>query len=560
MVRLRLAAIAVSLVWGVAGQLASITTTAADNQGSALSRIDHIVVIYEENHSFDNLYGGWEGVDGLGGAPAARTTQVDQAGSAYACLKQNDVNLTSPPLPADCADPRGFTSNFPNAPFNIDTYIPATATTCPSVLQAFSFHNGVANGNGLPGGCTEDLVHRFYEEQYQLNGGQMNRYVTGSDAIGLTMGVYDTRALPVYRYLHQDGHPHYAIADKFFEAAFGGSFLNHQWLVAAATPTYPGASSTLHSIVDTNGMPRGFALYTPTVVGTRDGPLTVACPSPVEDLACGDYAVNTMQPAFQPSGAFGAKIPAQTNPTIGDRLNGAGVDWAWYSGGWSNANGDVNAPGWTNGDGPACSDPNVDPRIAAYPRCPSNVFQYHHQAFNYYSAFDPSTPEGLANRTAHLRDEAEFIARAQSSEESCNLKPVTFVKPLGTENEHPGYTSESIGSDHLVQLLQAVQGGACRKNTMVVVTYDEFGGQWDHVIPPGQGETPGPHDQWGPGTRIPAIVIAPYLQSDFVVDHTQYDTTSILATIEHRFGLAPLGTRDAAVNDLSPVFRAQGSG
>jgi len=45
-----------------------------------------------------------------------------------------------------------------------------------------------------------------------------------------------------------------------------------------------------------------------------------------------------------------------------------------------------------------------------------------------------------------------------------------------------------------------------------------------------------------------------------VVDHTQYDTTSILATIEHRFGLAPLTSRDAAVNDLSTVFRARAMG
>ena len=44
---------------------------------------------------------------------------------------------------------------------------------------------------------------------------------------------------------------------------------------------------------------------------------------------------------------------------------------------------------------------------------------------------------------------------------------------------------------------------------MVVVTYDEFGGQWDHVPPPGQGGAPGPHDMWGPGTRIPALVISP---------------------------------------------------
>ena len=67
--------------------------------------------------------------------------------------------------------------------------------------------------------------------------------------------------------------------------------------------------------------------------------------------ACGNCGVNTMQPVFYPSGTFGALLPAQTNPTIGDRLNEAGVDWAWYAGGWSNANGDVGAPGYTNGCG-----------------------------------------------------------------------------------------------------------------------------------------------------------------------------------------------------------------
>jgi phospholipase C len=91
---------------------------------------------------------------------------------------------------------------------------------------------------------------------------------------------------------------------------------------------------------------------------------------------------------------------------------------------------------------------------------------------------------------------------------------------------------------------------------MVIVTYDEFGGQWDHVSPPGQG-APGVADQWGPGTRIPALIVSPFLKGEFVVDSTSYDTTSILATIERRFGLAPLGTRDAAVNDLSQVFDAQ---
>src|SRR5262249_58116809 len=101
-----------------------------------------------------------------------------------------------------------------------------------------------------------------------------------------------------------------------------------------------------------------------------------------------------------------------------------------------------------------------------------------------------------------------------------------------------------------------IERSRCARSTMVVVTYDEFGGQWDHVSPPGQGHsTPGPHDQWGPSTRIPALVLSPALRHKFVVDHASHDTTSIDATIEHRFGLAPLSSRDARVNDLFTVFR-----
>jgi acid phosphatase len=254
----------------------------------------------------------------------------------------------------------------------------------------------------------------------------------------------------------------------------------------------------------------------------------------------------------------------QTGTTIGDRLTGAGVDWAWYSGGWANANGDVNDPGYTNQKTPAatpsgCSDPNVDPGVrngvpvAQWPRCPDALFQYHHQPFNYYANYAPGTPG-----RAHLQDEVDFENLAQSStKKDCNLKPVSFVKPIGEENEHPGYASEPNGSDHLVNLLQMLQASGCKKDTMVVVTYDEFGGQWDHVSPPGQGNENGPHDVWGPGTRIPALIFAPHIKGRFVVDSTEHDTTSILATIEHRYGLAPLSSRDAAVNDLSTVFSAK---
>jgi acid phosphatase len=64
---------------------------------------------------------------------------------------------------------------------------------------------------------------------------------------------------------------------------------------------------------------------------------------------------------------------------------------------------------------------------------------------------------------------------------------------------------------------------------LIVITYDEFGGLWDHVAPPVA-------DAFGPGTRIPAIIISPYAKKGYV-DHTQYDTTSILRFIQNKWNL-----------------------
>ena len=201
----------------------------------------------------------------------------------------------------------------------------------PAEPDAFGFgrtgSTRTTRRGGAPGGCTRDLVHEYYQEQYQLHGGLQDRYMSGSDSAGTTMGVYDTTQLPLYTYLHEKGHPHYAIADDFFQAAFGGSFLNHQWLIAAARPVDPtgstgGAHAGSHSIIDSNGMPTTYPLYTPTGTVLRN-PLTrvhgvghAASPAQV----CGNWAVNTMQPTNPPQGAFSQILPVQTGATIGDRL------------------------------------------------------------------------------------------------------------------------------------------------------------------------------------------------------------------------------------------------
>ena len=168
-------------------------------------------------------------------ADAAHTTQVNQAGTPYTCLLQHDVNLTSPPLPRDVHATRrpatSFTSHFPTRRSR-STTSSRRPHDCPA--PGVFAPNGVLNGHGLPGGCTRDLVHRFYQEQYQLDDGKQDRYVDrqrrrrADDGLLRHAGAAD---LPVPA---RRGHPRYAIADNFFQAAFGGSFLNHQWLIAAA--------------------------------------------------------------------------------------------------------------------------------------------------------------------------------------------------------------------------------------------------------------------------------------------------------------------------------------
>ena len=482
-------------------------------------------MIYEENHSFDNLYGTWgtvgrDRVDGLAQARRRQRTQVAQNGSAYRCLLQADVNLTSPPLADRCADTAHGVkaSAFTNGPWRIDRYIGPEDKTCPPPT-VFAADGVRKNSPGaLPGGCTRDLVHRFYQEQYQLNDGRQNRYVTGSDAVGLTMGHYDTRSLPIYDYLHGKGAPHYVLADHFFQAAFGGSFLNHQYLIAARAPedTSRGAGGAedlgagrgdAHQLPAVQGaVHRGRRPADPRVPGRRRPWTTRGPAAPSRSTPCSPPARRSA-PARRSRSSTTRSTPTSVTGSAPPTCR-----WNWYSGGWD----------------------------AAAAGHPGPLFQYHHQPFNYFAAYAPGQPG-----RAHLQDEKRFLTAARRG----TLPTVSFVKPYGAENEHPGYASEPDGSDHLVDLLKAVTTGPQAKDTLVVVTYDEFGGQWDHVAPPGQGTSKGVHDAWGPGTRIPALLVSASMKRS-AVDHHVYDTTSILATIERSLHLKPVATRDARVADL----------
>ena len=127
------------------------------------------------------------------------------------------------------------------------------------------------------------------------------------------------------------------------------------------------------------------------------------------------------------------------------------------------------------------------------------------------------------------------------------LPKVAFYKPVGILNQHPGYTDVLSGDAHIADVLGRLKNSPQWPNMLVVVTYDENGGFWDHVPPPSGA---GWGDRWGPATRIPTLIVSPFAKRGFI-DRTAYDTTSILKLITSRFDLEPLPGVREKMGDLT---------
>jgi acid phosphatase len=279
----------ISLLW-FALLTVSATSLAPEREAKAasgLENISHVIVLYLENRSFDNLLGEFPGANGLSQAQSA--LQRDRNGTPYVLLPPAvgpfDVEGNTPAVRAIKM------GELPNAPFAID---------------------------GMDRAATIDVVsrgltHLFYTNRAQIHSGANDRFALLSDARGFSMGYYSAAAMEQTN-LWKAARTG-VLFDNFFQGAFGGSFLNHIWLVCACAPVWPQPPASQRSTLDVEGVP------------IEERRVTVA--------ADGDYAVNTIQSVFLNNGRQGENLlPAQTSITIGDRLTQGGIDWAWYSEDW----------------------------------------------------------------------------------------------------------------------------------------------------------------------------------------------------------------------------------
>jgi phospholipase C len=223
-------------------------------------------------------------------------------------------------------------------------------------------------------------------------------------------------------------------------------------------------------------------------------------PQPFPTWGCDADERTTVQ-VLDSNGAISTEFPCFNLPTVADALEAANVSWRYYAP-------QQGQPGyiWSALDGIA------------------------------HIRFGPLWTERVAPSD-------QFATDAMNGA----LPAVSWLIPDMPVSDHPRSSlGMCAGENWTVQQINAVMQGPDWPTTAIVLTWDDFGGFYDHVVPPWA-------DQFGLGPRVPLIVISPYVKEG-VVSHTVYEVASVLQLIENRFNLSPLTNRDAEANSLLDLF------
>ncbi len=222
------------------------------------------------------------------------------------------------------------------------------------------------------------------------------------------------------------------------------------------------------------------------------------------------YSVAAVHPGAETPSTIAASL--QNVPTIFDRLQAAGISWKFYVQNYDPTITYRNLQGVGSRDS----------QVIWVPLLNMNRF-----------IDDPKL-------SSHIVDMKEYYTDLQNG----TLPAVSYIVPSGRSEHPPQYPSG--GEKLLKSLIQELMRSDYWKSSAFIMAYDDWGGWYDHVVPPKV-------DAVGYGLRVPALLISPYAREAYI-DHTQLDFTSILKFIENNWGLQPLSTRDASANDFSSAF------
>lgn len=436
-------AVRLALMLALALTMGSWTATYANGT----SKIQHLIFIIQENHSFDNYFGTYPGANGL---PKGISVPLDINKTGFGYFSPYHLNVTEPilivgdELPPGISDPSQLNQTLPIDPDDVGS----------GTVNPFPFNNESIAG---------DLSHAWSVAHIDYDNGKMDGFVTGEKSTK-TMGYYDRSDIPYY----WDYADQFVLDDYFFSSEMGPSFPNHLYIASGAN----GPTNLTYRWILNGG---------------------------IVDNVGQTYDWKDMHLDWS---------------TLAEELSGANIPWTWYDGG-------------------------------ARPLAPTiwNVLPL----FTYFQAH----PEELA---AHVANTQQFISDTQSGK----LPAVSWIIPGGwhppnypaacagqSPSEHPPARSD-CGMDYVSYLVNQVMQSQYWQSTAIIITWDDYGGFYDHVPPP-------QIDQYGEGFRVPTLVVSPWAKHHFI-DHTEYEFASLLRLAEDNFQVATLGHRDSKANNMMNSF------
>ena len=346
-----------------------------------------------------------------------------------------------------------------------------------------------------------DVDHSFLGGVTAINGGEMNCFdrlrggTTPNNRFkypGYTY--YDGKSIPFYwTYAHR-----FTLGDNYFSAEYGPTGPNILWSIADSSGGFVGheAAHQTPNQYGSNNIPREYC-GDRTERAWAFKKLTPAQRAQVMNIESVSQHADTLMNFQQVSSYWRLKWPCITLKTLPDELSAHHLAWRIYRG------------------------------VNSFTQSFAMVRNIR---------FDK-------NKWSHVYPEGQMISDIHHG----ILPGVSWLTPGWSESEHPP-TSMCVGEDWLVKMVNAVMGSRYWHNTAVFVTYDEFGGFYDHVPPPHP-------DIYGYGPRLPLLVISPWAKKGYV-DHTQYSLDSIMRFIENLKGVPPLnpGWRDGTANGMLNSF------
>lgn len=499
---------------------AAAPAAAQGGHSSTATPIKHVVVLFDENISFDHYFATY---------PKAANTD----GTKFTASKNTPKDI-------DTLAHAGLLKKNPNqyAPKRLS---PSQAMTC-------------------------DQNHSYGPEQYAYDGGKADQFVQNTEVDkcsgglfgepGLVMDYYDGNTVTALWNYAQ----HYSLSDRSFSSVYG--------------PSTPGAlnlvSGNTHGVISVDP---STGTENPKQTSTPDA---YAVKSP--DAKGVGTVINDPDPAFDDCSnkdhTSSNALAAMQGRNIGDLLNARKVTWGWFQGGFRPS------AAWngTSGSYAKCDTAHTNLGGASVVD-----YSPHHNPFAYYkSTANPHhlAPKSVSEighngRANHNYDLTDFSAALKAGK----LPAVSFLKAGEYQDGHAGY-SDPVDEQHfLVNEINAIQSSPQWKSTAIVVAYDDSDGWYDHAyVAPRNGSTDtslgsngkptdspacqkGPKaaggyaDRCGPGTRQPLLVISPYSKVN-KVDHTLTDQASITRFIEDNWRTGRIGDHsfDATAGSLAGMF------